>query len=81
MATAPIGCSKSPMLNTPQDYENELPALVANGTVTVEGDRPDRLKSKEGLVDPLDIPDGDSSTTTANRSVPSAENARNLQSP
>ncbi|KAL8181154.1 UNVERIFIED_CONTAM: Myotubularin- protein 8 [Gekko kuhli] len=80
MAAVPTGCSKSPMLNTPQDYENEPPALVANGTVPVEGDRPHRLKSKEGLVNPLDVPDGDSSaTTTTDWSVESAVNAGNLQ--
>uniref|UniRef100_A0ACB8FWV0 Myotubularin- protein 8 n=2 Tax=Sphaerodactylus townsendi TaxID=933632 RepID=A0ACB8FWV0_9SAUR len=76
MVTVPTGCSKSPMLNTPQDYEDEPYALVANGTVPVEGSRLDPLNSKEALVDPLAVPDGDRSTS---RSVQAAVNAGNLQ--
>ncbi|XP_078236826.1 phosphatidylinositol-3,5-bisphosphate 3-phosphatase MTMR8 isoform X2 [Pogona vitticeps] len=38
MAVASTRCSKSPLLNTPQDYEGEeAPALLANGTVAGKG--------------------------------------------
>lgn len=49
------------MLNTPQDYEGEPPALLANGTIPgKEEDQPEQQgKSKEGLVNPHDIPAGD----------------------
>lgn len=66
------------MLCTPQNYENEPPTLVANGTIAVEGNRPDKLKSKDSLVNTPDVPVGDSNTTT-DKSFQSAINAGNLQ--
>lgn len=54
------------MLNTPQDYEGEPPALLANGTIAgKEEDQLDQqLKIKEGLVHPHVIPGGDGVPTT-----------------
>ncbi|KAH0630920.1 hypothetical protein JD844_004278 [Phrynosoma platyrhinos] len=81
MTTASTSSSKSPMLNTPQDYESEeVPALLANGSIAgKESEGPDhQLKSKESLVNPHDIPEGVGVTT--NRTVQLDAEAQNLQS-
>ncbi|XP_044283209.1 myotubularin-related protein 8 isoform X2 [Varanus komodoensis] len=68
MVTSSTSCSKSPMLNTPQDYEGEeAPPLLANGTIAgKDGDGPDlQLKRKESLGNPLAVPEGDGATPTS----------------
>ncbi|KAG6934389.1 myotubularin related protein 8 [Chelydra serpentina] len=59
IVTAAVESSKTPMLNTPQDYESEPPALLTNGAIVEEVDiMPDQdQKNKENLANHHDLPD------------------------
>ncbi|KAM7159810.1 phosphatidylinositol-3,5-bisphosphate 3-phosphatase MTMR8 isoform 2-T2 [Macrochelys suwanniensis] len=59
IVNASVESSKTPMLNTPQDYESEPPALLTNGAIVEEVDiMPDQdQKNKENLANHHDLPD------------------------
>ncbi|XP_043349035.1 myotubularin-related protein 8 isoform X4 [Dermochelys coriacea] len=59
IVNASVESSKTPMLNTPQDYESEPPALLTNGAIVEEvGIMPDRdQRNKENLANNHVLPD------------------------
>ncbi|XP_030432221.1 myotubularin-related protein 8 isoform X5 [Gopherus evgoodei] len=59
IVNASVESSKTPMLNTPQDYESEPPALLTNGAIVEEVDiMPDQdQKNKENFANHHDLLD------------------------
>lgn len=57
IVNATVESSKTPMLNTPQDYEGEPPALLTNGTTVGELDVTSQVdqKNKENLAHHQDL--------------------------
>ncbi|XP_037764188.1 myotubularin-related protein 8 isoform X6 [Chelonia mydas] len=64
IVNASVESSKTPMLNTPQDYESEPPALLTNGAIVEEVSiMPDQdQRNKENLANHHVLPDLNSTT-------------------